>query len=70
MLRQLIPGGADDALARVVAGSPETFKVGIPLGRVADPADVADAVAFLASPRARHITMQALYVDGGATLRA
>ncbi|AHH98169.1 2,3-dihydro-2,3-dihydroxybenzoate dehydrogenase [Kutzneria viridogrisea] len=55
---------------RVIAGSPETFKVGIPLGRLADPADIADAVVFLASDRARHITMQDLYVDGGATLRA
>jgi 2,3-dihydro-2,3-dihydroxybenzoate dehydrogenase len=41
----------------------------IPLGRFGEPADVADAVAFLASDRARHITMQELYVDGGATLR-
>jgi 2,3-dihydro-2,3-dihydroxybenzoate dehydrogenase len=70
MLRQLFPDDADDAVHRVVAGSPETFKVGIPLGRVAHPADIADAVVFLASPRARHVTMQALYVDGGASLRA
>ncbi|MFD9889375.1 2,3-dihydro-2,3-dihydroxybenzoate dehydrogenase [Amycolatopsis sp. NPDC059027] len=56
--------------ARVIAGSPDQFRVGIPLGRIADPADIADAVLFLASPRARHITMQELYVDGGATLRA
>ncbi|MFC4079433.1 2,3-dihydro-2,3-dihydroxybenzoate dehydrogenase [Amycolatopsis samaneae] len=55
---------------RVIAGSPEQFRVGIPLGRIADPADIADAVLFLASPRARHITMQELFVDGGATLRA
>ncbi|MGM1059501.1 2,3-dihydro-2,3-dihydroxybenzoate dehydrogenase [Saccharothrix sp. Mg75] len=54
----------------VVAGSPEQFRVGIPLGRIADPADIADAVLFLASDRARHITMQNLFVDGGATLRA
>jgi len=67
MLRELL-GDAD--LDAVVAGDPAAFKVGIPLGRVADPADVAEAVVFLASPKARHITMQALYVDGGATLRA
>ncbi|MEU1882190.1 2,3-dihydro-2,3-dihydroxybenzoate dehydrogenase [Streptosporangium sp. NPDC020072] len=54
----------------VLEGDPATFRVGIPLGRVADPADIADAVTFLASDRARHITMQDLYVDGGATLRA
>ncbi|MER7133347.1 2,3-dihydro-2,3-dihydroxybenzoate dehydrogenase [Streptosporangium saharense] len=54
----------------VLEGDPATFRVGIPLGRVADPSDIADAVTFLASDRARHITMQDLYVDGGATLRA
>lgn len=61
--------GADGADA-VIAGSPENFRTGIPLGRIAEPADVADAVVFLASDRARHITMHDLYVDGGATLRA
>ena len=55
--------------ADVVAGSPDTFKVGIPLGRLATPEDVADAVVFLLSERAAHITMADLYVDGGATLR-
>ncbi|GAA3524808.1 2,3-dihydro-2,3-dihydroxybenzoate dehydrogenase [Amycolatopsis ultiminotia] len=60
----------DEGPARVIAGNPEEFRVGIPLGRIADPADIADAVLFLASDRARHITMQNLYVDGGATLRA
>ncbi|MEV8633921.1 2,3-dihydro-2,3-dihydroxybenzoate dehydrogenase [Streptosporangium sp. NPDC051023] len=54
----------------VLEGDPSAFRVGIPLGRIADPADIADAVLFLASDRARHITMQDLYVDGGATLRA
>ncbi|MFD0812872.1 2,3-dihydro-2,3-dihydroxybenzoate dehydrogenase [Amycolatopsis umgeniensis] len=58
--------GAD----RVIAGNQEQYRVGIPLGRIAEPADIADAVLFLASDRARHITMQNLYVDGGATLRA
>ncbi|MBY8848339.1 2,3-dihydro-2,3-dihydroxybenzoate dehydrogenase [Saccharothrix longispora] len=54
----------------VVSGAPDQFRVGIPLGRIADPADIADAVLFLVSDRARHITMQNLFVDGGATLRA
>ncbi|GAB7052593.1 2,3-dihydro-2,3-dihydroxybenzoate dehydrogenase [Catenuloplanes indicus] len=56
--------------AAVLRGDPESYRVGIPLGRIAEPEDVADAVLFLASPAARHITMHDLYVDGGATLRA
>ncbi|MFH9267816.1 2,3-dihydro-2,3-dihydroxybenzoate dehydrogenase [Streptomyces sp. NPDC017546] len=54
---------------RVIDGDPSTYRTGIPLGRIADPGDIAETVAFLASDRARHITMQELYVDGGATLR-
>ncbi|GAA3441679.1 2,3-dihydro-2,3-dihydroxybenzoate dehydrogenase [Planomonospora venezuelensis] len=61
------PAGAHDA---TLDGDPAAFRVGIPLGRVADPRDIADAVLFLASDRARHITMHDLLVDGGATLRA
>ena len=71
MQRSLWPDPADDAGARTaIDGDAASFKVGIPLGRIADPADIADAVEFLLSDRARHITMQTLYVDGGATLRA
>ncbi|MER7703660.1 2,3-dihydro-2,3-dihydroxybenzoate dehydrogenase [Kitasatospora sp. NPDC097605] len=63
----------DDAAAaeqRVIDGDLAGYRVGIPLGRIAQPADIAEAVAFLVSDRARHITMHDLYVDGGATLRA
>jgi 3-oxoacyl-[acyl-carrier protein] reductase len=38
----------------------------IPLGRIAEPAEVADAVAFLASPLSAFTTGTALQVDGGA----
>ncbi|WP_062645869.1 2,3-dihydro-2,3-dihydroxybenzoate dehydrogenase [Streptomyces maremycinicus] len=61
---------AEAAARRVVEGDLATHRTGIPLGRIAAPADVADAVVFLVSDRARHITMHDLYVDGGATLRA
>jgi 3-oxoacyl-[acyl-carrier protein] reductase len=39
-----------------------------PVRRVGHPADIAAAVAFLASDEASYITGQTLYVDGGATL--
>jgi NAD(P)-dependent dehydrogenase (short-subunit alcohol dehydrogenase family) len=39
----------------------------IPLGRVADPKDVAGAAVFFASPAGSFITGQVLYVDGGIT---
>jgi NAD(P)-dependent dehydrogenase (short-subunit alcohol dehydrogenase family) len=41
-----------------------------PLGRMPDASDVANAVVFLASDLARHLTSQLLVVDGGASVRA
>jgi 3-oxoacyl-[acyl-carrier protein] reductase len=37
----------------------------IPLGRLGKPADIAHAVAFLASPRAGYVTGQEIHVNGG-----
>lgn len=41
------------------------IKARIPLGRLAEPGDVADAVAFLLSSKASFITGHSLYADGG-----
>ncbi|MFE7577371.1 2,3-dihydro-2,3-dihydroxybenzoate dehydrogenase [Streptomyces sp. NPDC057521] len=74
MQRGMWPAGEahDDgpAAQRVIAGDLASYRTGIPLGRIAEPSDIAEAVAFLVSDRARHITLHDLYVDGGATLRA
>lgn len=44
------------------------FKSAIPQGEFQQPEDVANAVIFLASDAARHITGLAMVVDGGATI--
>jgi NAD(P)-dependent dehydrogenase (short-subunit alcohol dehydrogenase family) len=47
----------------------DTFVRQTPLGRIAEPADIADVVVFLASPAARWVTGVSLAVDGGMSLR-
>lgn len=66
MLRGMNTGGAAATVS--VAGSPEAFRTGIPLGKVARPEDIAHAVGFLLSDAAGHVTLHDLTVDGGATL--
>ncbi|HEX6240175.1 MAG TPA: 2,3-dihydro-2,3-dihydroxybenzoate dehydrogenase [Polyangiales bacterium] len=67
MLRAML-GNEPHALAKAIQGDLERHRLGIPLGRVASPEDIAQAVMFLLSDAARHVTLQELYVDGGATL--
>ena len=59
-----------DAEQRTIQGFPDDFKLGIPLGKIARPQDIADVVLYLASPQAGHVTLQDIVVDGGATLGA
>jgi NAD(P)-dependent dehydrogenase (short-subunit alcohol dehydrogenase family) len=41
----------------------------MPLGRIPDPADVADVAVFLVSSASRWITGQTIHADGGVSLR-
>ena len=66
MLRGMWDDG--DRSAAVIAGDPAAYRLGIPLARLAQPEDIAEAAVFLSSDAARHITMHDLRVDGGATL--
>lgn len=65
MLRDMLGGASTDAL---INGDAAGYKTGIPLGRIAGPQAIADAVAFLLSDAAAHITLHDLRVDGGASL--
>lgn len=58
----------ENGAKNIIAGSQHTYRLGIPLQKIAQPSEVAEAVLFLASDRASHITMHNLCVDGGATL--
>ena len=54
-------------------GDPEATRVveeHIPMGRIAEPPEIARLAAFLASDDAAYVTGQTLYADGGLTLYA
>jgi 2,3-dihydro-2,3-dihydroxybenzoate dehydrogenase len=53
---------------RQIEGDLSTFRSGIPLGRIAQPQDIANAVAILASDATSFVTGQSWYIDGGQTI--
>ncbi|MFK5972055.1 MAG: SDR family oxidoreductase [Flavobacteriaceae bacterium] len=59
-------------LERLVSSSPgkeDTLKQMIPMGRFGDPADIAEAIAWLASDNSKYITGQTITLDGGISLQ-
>jgi 3-oxoacyl-[acyl-carrier protein] reductase len=64
----LTPGFFDsDMTSEVTSQNREKIQHRTPLGRLGTVEEIADAVLFLASPRARFITGQTLVIDGGIT---
>jgi NAD(P)-dependent dehydrogenase (short-subunit alcohol dehydrogenase family) len=67
------PGIVETGMTAEVVQDPDfvgTWSAAIPLGRIGQPDDVADVVAFLCAPQSRWVTGQVLTVDGGGSLRA
>ena len=64
------PGWVDTDMTLEYREGPRRERVTtqIPLGTFAAPADIAQAVLFLASPMASHITGEVLNVNGGSVL--
>jgi 3-oxoacyl-[acyl-carrier protein] reductase len=55
----------DMTAAELPADQRDKFLASVPLGRVGQPQEVADAVAFLAGPEASYITGAVLRINGG-----
>src|SRR5689334_2296946 len=65
------PGVVRTQLARALWENYEQqLSEALPLGRIGEPADVAEAIGFLAGPRSSWITGQTLVIDGGAQIRS
>jgi 3-oxoacyl-[acyl-carrier protein] reductase len=65
----IAPGFIDTDMTRALAPAQrEALNAQIPLARLGTPADIAAAVAFLASPGAAYITGETLHVNGGMNM--
>ena len=56
---------ATDMIAALSQEQQNTLQTQIPLGHLGQPADIAHAVVYLASPQAAYVTGQELHVNGG-----
>jgi NAD(P)-dependent dehydrogenase (short-subunit alcohol dehydrogenase family) len=66
----IAPGPVETGMLNRFTGTPERKAgtvAGVPLKRVGTPAEIADAIVFVASPKASFITGQIIAVNGGKT---
>ena len=50
------------------SGLQSLMEKAIPIGRIAQPDEIADLVIFLSSPRSSYVTGSGWIIDGGTTL--
>lgn len=58
-------GTAESRREGQLKGDMDIFRIGVPLGRLGQPQDQANAIVFLASDEASYITGQCIFIDGG-----
>ena len=62
------PGAVDTPINKATVADPQalaTLDKAIPLGRLAEPEEMASVVAFLAGPGASYVTATTIFADGG-----
>jgi len=62
------PGAVDTPINKATVADPKalaTLDAAIPLGRLAEPAEIGSIVAFLAGPGASYLTATTIFADGG-----
>jgi glucose 1-dehydrogenase len=62
------PGAVDTPINTVTTSDPDklsSLENAIPVGRLAEPGDIADMVVFLASGKASYMTATTVFIDGG-----
>lgn len=68
-VNSVAPGFTDTGMTRALTPEQHAAASALePEGKPADPSEIANALAFFASPRTRFVTGQTLFVDGGKSL--
>jgi NAD(P)-dependent dehydrogenase (short-subunit alcohol dehydrogenase family) len=65
MIFKVQSGESPVMVEKMVKGDLDTFRGGIPLGRMGKPEEIANLAVYLASDQAGYITGQAISIDGG-----
>jgi NAD(P)-dependent dehydrogenase (short-subunit alcohol dehydrogenase family) len=68
-VNMVTPGAIATGFAKYGPGQREKVLAEIPMGRESEPAEIAEVVVFVASPRCSYMTGAEIVVDGGVSMR-